>query len=195
MKELINELDAFSIFLGALVTGVVAWAVHRWDLRTKKKVMNEEMLDKAEVILRLERETLGLIDKFETRTTKEYNGDAFEDLYLDIYESMAKDDLYKIYKRSLIDLVKVYKKIEFLNSMSPHKIYSDYVDKWEIHRMTSDHKEHWNGEDIFCDSHVGFIDRAKFQLKNNMEVIKLLKKDINKVLTKKFFWLNPFSNL
>ncbi|MBS1487038.1 MAG: hypothetical protein JST43_05570 [Bacteroidetes bacterium] len=195
MKELIDKLDAFSIFLGAFVTGFFAWSVHRWDLRTKKKVMNEEMADKVEVILRLEKETQGLIDKFEKRDTKEYNGDAFEDLYLDIYESMTKDDLYKIYKKSLIDLVKVYKKIEFLNTMSPHKIYSDYVDKWEIHRMTSEHKEHWTGDGIFCDSHISFAERAKLQLLNNMDVINLLKRDINKVLTKKFFWLNPFNNI
>lgn len=197
MNELLDKLDTLSILLGAIITGFIAWVVHRWDLRTKKKFMNDELIDKMEVILRLEKQTQQLITKFETLDIKTYNSDVFEDLYLDIYESITKDDLYKIYKKALPDLVKVYKKIEFLKTMSLLKIYTEYVNKWEAHRVSSEHIQHFGRvkDGVYCDTNIGYMEITKSQLKNNIEAIKNLKRGINKVLEKKFYWMNPLNNL
>ena len=197
MNEFLDKLNAMSILLGALITGFIAWVIHRWDLRTKKKFMNDELIDKMEVILRLEKQTQELITKFETLDIKTYSSDVFEDLYLDIYESVSKDDLYKIYKKNLPALVKVYKKIEFLKTMSLLKIYIDYINKWEAHRVSSEHNQHFGRvkDGIYCDTNMGYMEITKTQLKNNMEAIKNLKRDINKVLEKKFYWMNPLNNL
>lgn len=93
--------------------------------------------------------------------------DSFEDLHTDIYNSITKTDLYKILNSRITIVVKIYKTIGFLEKISVDWIYKNYLTKIENH--TREKRDNPNHE-YFCQTHIGYIDNAIIQLKENIKI-------------------------
>ncbi|HEY5825739.1 MAG TPA: hypothetical protein VIT44_15300 [Cyclobacteriaceae bacterium] len=189
MAKIIENFDALSAFFGASIALFLAWINQRLELKNIKLLINGDLIHLQEVVSKLRTETEKLLLKFENRENLEtHSADSFEDLYTDIYDSVSKTDLHKIYKNRLPELVQIYKTVLFLKGVTPVNVYSKYVESWDNHKSSELHKRE-NG--TYCDTHIGFINIAKGQLNNNLESMDQLKRNINRSLKFKFIWLKP----
>lgn len=104
-------------FSAAIFTQVVISIVSgiriRIDLSTKKKLLSTDLKKQKEIILKLQGHYMNLYKKFENRELKEYQSDAFQNLHTEIYQSISKPDLYKIYKNNITEIVEIYKQLNF----------------------------------------------------------------------------------
>jgi hypothetical protein len=157
--------------------------------------MNEDLIHQQEVLIEYKKVTENLLGDFEKKENLDTRSHpSFEDLYIDIYESLSKSELYLIYKNRLPKIVQIYKSIEFLKEYKPSTIYAGYIDKWDIHRKSQEHLDYMNRKpnEKYCGTQISYINRVIGQLKLNLVTIDELKIDINSALKTKFHWLNPF---
>lgn len=157
--------------------------------------MNDDLIHQQEVFIEYKAVTEKLLSDFEKKENLERRSHpSFEDLYVDIYESISKPDLFIIYQNRLPKLVQIYKSIEFLKEYKPSTIYAEYVDKWDTHRKLQEHLDHMKAypNEVYCNAQIGYINHAIAQLRLNLNTIDEVKRDINNALRIKFYWLNPF---
>jgi hypothetical protein len=186
-QELIKIL--LTAFSAAIITQsfvlLIAWYRYKKDLMTKKKLIDTDLENQLAILKKLKKHYEELLIKFQKRDLESYAGNVFEDLFLDIYEAIEKPDLYRIYKKKIIDLVDIYKVIEFLKSKTPYQIYVVYVDDWQEHRESDEHKKH-NNEN--CPFHLSTLDTAEGQIKHNLESLISVENQIDRIMCFEMSW-------
>lgn len=177
----INTLVAALIgaIIGQLSILLVNWIRKEIDLNKKKKLIKADIRNKQIILERMETKLKELKTLFENRNTKTYGGDVFQDITKDIYDSVPKIDLYKIFDDQLPILVDIYESLMFLKRKSPPEIYNKYVEKLNNH--TAEKKNDPNHK-FYCETHLGFIEIAIGQISNNLNTIEDVKEQMNKTL-------------
>lgn len=177
--EKVKDFDWNRTLWTALIAALIAqgliilinWIKIKIELNTKKKLLKDDLKNQKGVIIKLKSAFEELYKKFEARDTKTHTCPFFEDLHTDIYESISKTELFKIYGNRIKKIVKIYKTVSFLNTYSVDKIYCDYIAKLEIHlkeeKNNPNHKE-------YCTEHLFYISIATGQIKNNLRTIEEL---------------------
>ncbi len=155
------------------------WVKKRIDLNNKKKLIVADLKNQRIILERMETKLLDLKIQFENRNTDLYKGDVFHDLTKDIYESVSKLELFKIFNEQLPTLVDIYESIIFLKTNNPPQIYHQYVTKLNNH--TVEKKDQPNHE-FYCITHIGFIEIAVGQISNNLKTIADVKQQMNKII-------------
>jgi hypothetical protein len=177
----INTLVAALIgaIIGQLSILLVNWIKKKIDLKNKKNLIKADIRNQMVILERMETKLNALKSLFENRNTDIYKGDVFHDITKDIYDSVPKIDLYKIFDNQLPILVDVYESLMFLKTNSPPVIYDKYVTKLNNHiAEKKDKLDH----DFYCKTHVGFIEIAVGQISNNIKTIGEVKEQMNRIL-------------
>lgn len=174
------EKTLFTAFIGALIAQglviLISWIKVKIDLKTKKNLLITDLKNQKTVILKLKTAYETLLDKFNRQDTKTHSYETFEDLHTDIYESIPKTDLYKVFGKRISKLVEIYKTIRFLKSHSVDTIYRDYITKLDNHlKEKRDNPKH----EYYCKTHLGYINIATGQLRSNIKTIEELLTDID----------------
>jgi hypothetical protein len=165
--------------IGQCLVILIAWIKSKIDLRAKKRLLIADLKNQKQIIGRLHKSLMALLGKFEQRNTNNHSYDAFYDLQIDIYSSIAKTDLFKIFGKRFSKIVKIYKTLDFLGTYSIDRIYKEYLTKIDRHTQEKrDDPKH----DFYCASHLGFIELAKSQIKNNIQTIEELTKEIDEFI-------------
>ncbi len=119
--------------IGQVLILLFGWVKNYFILNNKKKLIVDDLTNQLKVLSRLITKLNELDKKFENRDALNNKSDTFQDLQTDIYESVPKTDLHKIFKTDIFKLVDIYKSIEFLKENSIVNIYHTYIQKLEIH--------------------------------------------------------------
>ena len=164
-------IGQFSILL-------IYWFKKKIELKNKKKLIKADLANQKAILIRMETRFNELKTLFETRNTNKYQGDVFHDITKDIYESVSKIDLYKIFDDKLPVLVDIYESLIFLKTHNPYTIYNQYATKLNNHN--SEKKDSPNHND-YCPTHLGFIEIAVNNISNNLKTISEIKGQINKI--------------
>ncbi len=177
------ERTLFTALIGALIAQgliiLINWIRTEIELKTKKNLLIADLKSQREVIVKLKTAYETLLDKFQKRDTKKHSYESFEDLHTDIYESVSKTDLFKIFGLRITKIVNIYKTLRFLKKYSVDAIYRDYITKLDNHlREKRDNPEH----DYYCVTHRGFIDIATGQINNNIKTIGEVLIDIDEFI-------------
>lgn len=177
----VNTLVAALIgaIIGQLSIILFNWIKRRIELNNKRNLIKADLKNQMVILTRMETKLSELKTLFENRKTDLYKGDVFHDLTKDIYESVPKIELYKIFKDKLPILVDIYESIMFLKTNNPPSIYHKYVTKLNNH--TTEKKDQQN-HDFYCTTHLGYIEIAIGQISNNLNTISDVKEQINKIL-------------
>ncbi|NOT76712.1 MAG: hypothetical protein HOP08_17425 [Cyclobacteriaceae bacterium] len=187
-----------SAFLGALigafVTVVFSYIKHRYDLKTKKDLIDTDLQHQMDELDKYEIEAKQMIIDFENAFAIGFKNKlqlAFEAFYPDVYDAMSKEDLFRIYKKRLPNIILIYKTIGFLKEKRPSTFASEYFELWNTHRISPlhlAHKEKHGLEDDFCGYQQGLWDNSVIGLKKNLESVGELRSLINTTLTYRFRW-------
>ena len=137
------------------------------------------MESKKNALLKLEGEYTKSLSTFRNFDLSIHSADAFNELNADLYNSLPKTDLFKIYKKNIVEVIGAYKSIDFLGRKTPSKIYREYADRWKEHKYTT---EHQNGHIELCANHKLFIETSIMQIESNLLTCKELRDDIDKIL-------------
>jgi hypothetical protein len=92
-----------------------------------------DLRKKKDIILRLVEKYNLLITKFEAKDVENHYYNAFNDLHTDIYDSITKVDLFRIYKNKISDVVEIYNTFKFLKERDVGFIYREYLEKIDKH--------------------------------------------------------------
>jgi hypothetical protein len=164
--------------IGQLIIVLVNWAKKKIDLKNKKRLIQADISNQKIILERMEIKLNELKILFETNNTDIYKGDVFHDITKDIYESVSKIDLYKIFGKKLPILVDIYESLMFLKANNPPEIYNRYVTKLNNHiTEKQDDPKH----DFYCRTHMGFIKIAIDQISNNLSTISDIKEQMIKL--------------
>ncbi len=169
-------------FIGAIIGQVIIvlvnWVKKKIDLKNKKRLIQADIRNQKVILDRMEIKLNELTILFETKKTDIYKGDVFHDITKDIYESVSKIDLYRIFGNKLPVLVDIYESLMFLKANNPPEIYNRYVTKLNNHiTEKQDDPKH----DFYCRTHLGFIKIAIGQISNNLSTISDIKEQMNKL--------------
>ena len=177
----VNTLVAALIgaFIGQLSILLFNWIKRKIELNNKKKLIEADLKNQKVILTRMETKLNELKTLFENRDTDRYKGDVFHDLTKDIYESVPKIELFKIFGNLLPTLVDIYESIMFLKINNPPAIYYKYITKLNNH---IDEKKDQPNHDFYCKTHLGFIEIAVGQISNNLKTISEVKEQMNKIL-------------
>jgi len=182
-----NEFDVTKTLVTALIGAIIGQAIifiitlinNKQTLKEKRKLIVADLTHQLTVLDRMTKKLNELDKKFETKDTLNHKADAFQDLQTDIYESVPKPDLHKIFKNDIFKLVDIYKSIRFLQDNSIVIIHNTYLKKLEIHtKEMQDDPLH----DFFCRTHMQFIELARAQIKNNLSTIADISKEMNNLI-------------
>lgn len=176
-KTLVTAL--IGAIIGQIIIFLITFLNNKRLRKEKRKLIVADLTNQLKVLTRLVSKLNDLDKKFETRDTQTHTSDAFHDLQTDIYESVPKPDLHKIFKHDLFKLVDIYKSIRFLQDNSISNLYSNYLKKLEIHlKEKQDDPNH----KFFCQTHIGYIDLTRGQIKNNLSTIMDITKEMNEII-------------
>ncbi|MBP92648.1 MAG: hypothetical protein CMC55_00855 [Flavobacteriaceae bacterium] len=164
--------------IGQSLILLISWIKRKIDLSRKKQMIIYDLKNQNTILDNLNYKHLELKNLFEYRKTEEFTTSIFHDLQLDIYQSVAKNELYSIFKKDLSTLVDIYKSIEFLKEKSPYWIYGDYLAKSELHLEETKKEEN---HEFYCETHLGFMDTAMKNIENNIKTISETKSKIQKL--------------
>lgn len=169
-------------FIGAFISQIiiisVLWIKKKIDLAEKKKMLIKDLENQSIILDRMKGKYTELIDLFDSRQTDKFTSSVFQDLHLDIFESVPKNELYRIFKQNLFDLVDIYKSIEFLKTHSPLWIYEHYLNKSNFH---SKEKENDLNHEFYCSTQLSIIELSKGQIQSNLKTIEEIKTLITKI--------------
>lgn len=176
-KTLVTAL--IGAVIGQAIIFVINLANNRRTRKEKQKLIVADLSNQLKVVSRLKIKLTELDQKFEKRDTLNNTSDAFHDLQTDIYESVPKPELHKIFKNDIFKLVDIYKSIRFLQENSIANLYDSYLTKLVIHQKEKqDDKNH----DFFCSTHLRFIELTRGQIKNNLKSIAEMTQEMNELI-------------
>jgi hypothetical protein len=176
-KTLITAL--FGAFIGIILSFYKTWYDIQNARKEKQKLIIADLRNQLKVLERLANKLNELDKKFENHNTFKIDIDVFHDLQTDIYESVPKVDLHKIFKNNIFKLVDIYKSIKFLQDNSIANIYNSYLLKLEIHY---NEKKNEPNHQLFCKTHLNYIELSRNQIKNNLNTISDITKIINEII-------------
>lgn len=169
------EKTLITAFIGALIAQVliilVTFVKTELGLRTKKKLLITDLKNHKTILIKLKAAYVELLTKFENKNTNRHTVDSFKELQLDVFNSITKTDLYKIFGEDIHEIVKIYKTIEFLKEFSVDRIYTDYITKLSNHLHE---KKGIANHEYYCATHLSLIDFAESQLKSNIKTVNEL---------------------
>lgn len=177
MILLINDTFSFTQTLLIALTGAVIGQLSiltvsvirkKIDLNKKKKLIKSDLKNQRIILKRLEEKLVFLNQKLDTRDDASFSGDIFHDLQNEIYQSVPKVELYKIFKEDITKLVDIYGSILFLKEQNPHTIYERYVT--DVNRHIQEEKDDPQHK-LYCGTHLGFIRIAQNQIESNLKTI------------------------
>lgn len=164
--------------IGQSLIIVISWIKKEIDLSRKKKMILDDLKNQEKILDELTKKYLELKHLFQIRETDQFTSSVFHILHLDIYQSVAKNELYAIFKKNLSTLVDIYKSIDFLKSQGPYWVYKDYLEKSELHL---EKKKNDDNHEFYCDTHIGFIEIALKNIENHLKTIMVTKSKIKKI--------------
>jgi hypothetical protein len=164
--------------IGQLSILLINWIKKKIELNGKKKLIKADLANQKAILTRMETKLNELKTLFDNRNTDIYKGDVFHDVTKDIYESVPKIDLYKIFDSKLPVLVDIYESLMFLKTNNPPTIYNQYITKLNNH--IAEKKDNPN-HSFYCETHLGFIEIAVGQISNNLKTISDIKEQMNKI--------------
>lgn len=165
--------------IGQLSILLVNWIKQKCDLKNKRNLIKSDIRNQKIILDRMETKLNDLKTLFENRNTDIYKGDVFHDITKDIYESVPKIELYKIFKNELPTLVDIYESLMFLKANSPQVIFHKYITKLNIHIVE---KKDIPNHDFYCKTHIGFVEIAVGQISNNLNTIQEVKEQMKKIV-------------
>lgn len=158
--------------IGQIIVSGFQWVKRKIDLAEKKRMIIKDLENQSLILDRMKGKYNELLELFDSKQTDKFTSSVFQDLHLDIYESISKNELYRIFKKRLFDLVDVYKSIEFLKNRSPIWIYEHYLNKSNLHIKE---KEKDLNHEFYCSTHLSIIELSKDQIKSNLKTIEEIK--------------------
>lgn len=185
------NIESFSLektlliaFIGALIGQIIVvgfqWIKKKIDLAEKKKMIIKDLENQSLILDRMKGKYNELLELFDSKQTDKFTSSVFQYLHLDIFESVSKNELYRIFKKRLFDLVDIYKSIEFLKNRSPIWIYEHYLNKSNLH-IKEKEKEKDLDHELYCSTHLSIIELSKDQIKNNLKTIEEIKTLITEI--------------
>lgn len=165
--------------IGAVIGRVIIFVIDWANRKEKQRLIVADLSHQLKVLSRLNTKLNELDKKFENKDTSDNTSDAFHDLQTDIYESVPKPDLHKIFKNDIFKLVDIYKSIRFLQDNSIANLYGNYLTKLEMHQKE---KQDDRNHDFFCRTHLSFIELTRGQIKNNLSTISDITKKMNELI-------------
>ncbi|NCP84554.1 MAG: hypothetical protein GW823_06590 [Bacteroidetes bacterium] len=182
-----NFLETLLVALiGALIGQLIVYFFTKYntflDLKLKKKLVIDDLKTQIQLLDYNQKKHVELKDQFLQRDLNSFTTSIFQTLHLDIYNSLSKSDLYKIFKQKLPIIVDIYKSIEFIKQYGPYKIYETYLIDSERHLKS---KEHDSTHDFYCQVHKQFIEIAIRNIDNNINTIDEIKKNTEIIFHKK----------
>ncbi len=164
--------------IGQLSILLVGWIKLKIDLCNKKKLIHSDLDIQNAILTRMKEKLIELKGLFENRKTESYTGDVFHDLHKDVFESVSKVDLYKIFKKDIEILFDIYHSFMFLKENSPLVIYGKYI--MQLNNHNAEKKDDQNHE-VYCETHKEFIKLALNQINSNLSTIEHVKKQIDRL--------------
>ena len=165
--------------IGQLSILFFSWIKRKHDLKNKKKLLFFDLENKKEILMEMKEELNRLKKLFEDKNTDFYTGSVFHNLNKDIYESVTKIELHKCFKDKLPLVIHVYESINFLKTITPFKIYSQYVEKLNKHL---DETKNDSTHELNCSTHMDFIQIAIKQIDNNLDTIENVESKIKELV-------------
>jgi len=173
----------FVALIGALIGQLIVYIFTKYnaflDLKLKKKIVIDDLKTQLQILDYNQKKHIELKDQFLQRDLNTFTSSIFQTLHLDIYDSLSKTDLYKIFKAKLPVLVDVYKSIEFIKENGPYKIYSDYLMDSEDHLKS---KQHDSTHEFYCRTHKQLIEISLKNINNNIDTIEDIKRNAKLIL-------------
>lgn len=171
-------------FIGAVIGKIiiifVSWIKRKIDLARKRKMIVSDLKGQNEILDSLKEKHLEQKDEFQKKDTDTFTTSLFHTLQLDIYiyNSVAKNELYSIFKKQLADVVNIYKSPNFLREFGPQLIYTDCLKKSDHHL---EEKKNDPNHEFYCETHLSIIKIAVKNIDNNLDTIDKIKTEINKI--------------
>jgi hypothetical protein len=160
-QPLINNQVLITALLAAtftqLLVVLISWIRNELDLLNKKKLILDDLREKRKTLLDLKEAYRVLLEKFKNRDVDSHEYLAFTELNADVFNAVSKPDLYKIFGKRMIKISDIYNMIVFLKKHDVEFTYQDYLNKINNH---TEKMKGVKGHDFWCETHVGFVDRA-----------------------------------
>ena len=178
-----------TVFFTSVISQAVILIVQtlklKGDIEAKRKLILADLRNQLKVLDRMHNKLQELDKKFAERDENgitNYRVDAFQDLQIDIYESVAKHEIHSGFGEKIFMVVDIYKSINFLKEHHPGKIHKDYSNRIQRHL---EEKKGSCRFSHFCEAHLKYIDNARSNINGNSNTIKELKQQIGSVLLNK----------
>lgn len=135
--------------------------------RLTKRVIELDLLNQIRVLQEMKSDFEELADRFDKKNFAPYTMNAFEDLHFDIYQSISKQELFKVFNDKLVTIVEVYKIIEFLKENTPNLIYRRFT------KSQSDHlrEKNYDPYHLECRTHDEYVNLVIKRSKLNIQSI------------------------
>ena len=162
IQETSKSLTYLNTFVAAVIGAVigqlsilfVGWIKIKIDLFNKKKLIHNDLDNQSAILTRMKEKLMELKILFENREIESYTGDVFHDLHKDVFDSVSKVELYKIFKKDIEILFDVYHSFIFLKENSPPMIYGNYL--MQLNNHTAEKKDDLNHQ-FDCVASVSWV--------------------------------------
>jgi hypothetical protein len=132
----LNKIEKSAIlagFIGAIISFIITmagkWFEKRNDLNLKRKLIITDLDDKKTLLIKVNKEYQSLLRQFEDQNLDSHNSDDLTNLNTDLFNSISKTDLFKIYQKKIGKLINIYNTIDFLSRKKPLSIYQEFIKK------------------------------------------------------------------
>lgn len=165
--------------IGQLSVLLFNWLKKINNIKRKKRMIFSDLKHKLIILKKMKDKLAELKKLFEDKNTKTYTGIAFHDLNKDVYESISKIDLYECMGSKMTLTIDIYESINFLKTNTPFNIYSQYVEKLNKHL---DETKNDSNHDLYCTTHIDYIQIAVKQIESNLKTIGKVECKINELV-------------
>ncbi len=161
--------------IGQFVVLIIGWSKRKIDLNRKRKMIKADLLKQDIVLESSEKKHVELKTRLQNKDADEFTTSIFQTLQLDVYNSVAKNELFEIFGKDFTIIVDVYKSIDFIKNYGPFWIYKDYLEKSDRHLFETQNDEDF---EFYSETHMGFIGIALKNIDNNLRTIAEVRSNI-----------------
>lgn len=155
--------------IGQSIVLIINWLKTKVDLSTKKQMIIKDLENQDKTLDLIIEKFNELNNLFIKRKTEYFKTSVFQNLQLDIYQSISKNELYLIFKKDLATLIDIYKSLEFIKNNSPYFLYKEYLEKSNLHL---EEKKNEPNHEFYCDIHLGIIELSVQNIENHLKTIR-----------------------
>lgn len=172
----------FSALIGAIIGQFILVSVNylkeKIQLNKKRKLIQVDLMFLKAQLTDLNAKFEELYVNFKIKNLKRYQGNIAGELNRDVFDSLSKIELYKIYGDKFPILIKIYSNLIFVKQNNPYQIYKNYTEELQEHQDEMANEEN---HPFYCDSHMQIIEIAMENIRNIQTTISFTIKDINSI--------------